>query len=485
MMRRLILGDGSVGRTLADHVIGQPGDLFVVTDDRGWVTTLGDSSIPAVEGDPTDPRQYPSAIDIVVVAASDAERNEQIAAIAREVFPEATLITAIGLDATDAQRDRLAALSDQLINPVADVASRLLDATGNSREGRIGHLLSALRSLSKPLAVVAHDNPDPDAIASALALAKISESVGVPAEACYFGEITHQENKALVNLLSLPLRHLTTETFSADDYGAIALVDHSRPGVNDSLPLETAVRFVVDHHPPRAPLDETSSYLDIRPGVGSTSTIMVEYFQRLGMIPDEPLATALLYGIQTDTKQFTREVSEADFVAAAFLSRYADERALARIESPSVSSSVLGTLATAIRERDVRGTALATCVGRLTDRDALAQAADELLNMDGITTVLVFGYTEGVIYVSGRTRGSTIDLGETLREALGQIGSAGGHANMAGAQLSMGILESAEQEAELSDIVHELVAERFFEALETAPGPATYMIDPPLRFQTE
>ena len=467
MISRLILGDGAIGSSLVEHAVGHPGTLFVVTDDAGWVTTLRDSTIPAVESDPTDPTQFPSYADFVVVADSSVERTERIVTVARETFPEATISVVIGVEATAEQRKRLTERADHAIDPTRDVIDRVLDTVGGSQPGQMHRLLAEIRPLSKPLAVVAHDNPDPDAIASALALAKIAESVGVPADACYFGEISHQENRALVNLLSLSMRRLDPSAFDPDDYGAIALVDHARPGVNDSLPPETPVSIVIDHHPPRVPLESGGRYLDVRPEVGSTSTIMVEYLRRLGLTPDETLSTALLYGIQTDTKRFTREVSQADFEAASFLSAFASEETLRRIESPSVTPAVLDTLATAIDEREIRERALASCVGRIGDRDALAQAADELLNMEGVSTVIVFGYLDGTIYVSGRARGPDVDLGETLRDALGQIGSAGGHANMAGAQLPLGLLESTEDDASLSAVVRELVAERFFAALDS------------------
>ena len=228
------------------------------------------------------------------------------------------------------------------------------------------------------------------------------------------------------------------------------------------------------------PIDKTDRYVDIRPTIGSTSTIITEYVRRLGITPDERLATALLYGIQTDTKGFTREVSTADFEAASELSEIANSDDLKRIESPSISGSVVDTLATAIERRDVRGSVLATCVGPITDRDALAQTADDLLNMEGITTVVVYGYTDETIYVSGRTRGTPLDLGAVLREALDRIGSAGGHANMAGAQLPLGILSGADESEDLTSVVHELVAERVFAAIESATGPTEYMINPPL-----
>ena len=484
MMRRLVLGDRAVGSTVASHVADQPGKLYVVTDDRGWVTTLREDGVRAVEGDPTDESNYPDMADTVVVAAADPIRHGRIAMRAREVFPAATLLSIRHDDATESHAEQLGAVADRYIDPVSDITDRLLDVAGGVHGDRMARLLSVLRPLSAPLAVVTHDNPDPDAIASAIALTHIADRVGVDSEAYYFGEITHQENRALVNLLSLPLTETSTESFSPEEFGAIALVDHARPGVNDSLPPGTPVQIVVDHHPQRQPIDDREGFLDIRPDIGSTSTIMVEYLRQLGVTPPESLATALLYGIQTDTRQFTRGVSETDFTAAAFLSAHADEDALTRIESPAVSGSVLDTLATAIEAREVRGSALASCVGEITDRDALSQAADELLTMEGVETVIVFGYDDETIYVSGRSRGSGVDLGETLREALGQVGSAGGHATMAGAQVPIGVLGAVEEWETLSVVVHDTIAGRFFETLDTAPAPGQYG-DPLVRFPPE
>ena len=469
---------------VASHAATKPGTLYVVTDDSGWVTTLRDTGIHAVEGDPTDASTYPDVVDTVLVAADDPERHSRIAMIAREVFPDATLVSVRHAGATESYDEQLVAVTDRLVDPTTEMTDRLLAAAGPDHGGRMARLLSTLRMLSKPLAVVTHDNPDPDAIASAIALTRIAERFGVDSEAYYFGEISHQENRALVNLLSLSLTATTPESFSVEEFGAIALVDHARPGVNDGLPPETIVRFVIDHHPQREPIDERGGYLDIRPAMGSTSTIMVEYFQQLAITPDESLATALLYGIQTDTDGFTRGVAPADFEAAAFLSEYADERALTKIESPTMSHTVADTLAAAIADREVRGTALASCVGRLSERDALPQAADKLLDMKGVETVIVFGYDEETIYVSGRSRGSAVDLGETLRDALDQVGSAGGHATMAGAQVPMGMLDTVEEWETLSVVVHDTIAGRFFEALDTAPEPGQYG-DPLVRFPPE
>jgi nanoRNase/pAp phosphatase (c-di-AMP/oligoRNAs hydrolase) len=91
--------------------------------------------------------------------------------------------------------------------------------------------------------------------------------------------------------------------------------------------------------------------------------------------------------------------------------------------------------------------------------------------MAGICISIVFGFVDETVYVSGRTRGTDVDLGEVLRDALGAIGSAGGHADMAGAQIPLGILGTVDEESadSLAAIVDEVVAGRLFEVLENPP----------------
>jgi nanoRNase/pAp phosphatase (c-di-AMP/oligoRNAs hydrolase) len=267
-----------------------------------------------------------------------------------------------------------------------------------------------------------------------VALQRLAESFGVTAEVCYYGRITHQENRAFVNLLEFDLTRLD-DGADLSPYGSFALVDHSQPGVNDQLPAETVVDIVIDHHPPRAPID--ARFVDLRSELGATSTLMAEYLRKFGLTPDVAVATGLLFGIRVDTDDFSRETAVGDFEAAAYLLPWADVGALERIESPSISGETFEVIAAAISNREERGSVVTTYVGEIQDRDALAQAADRLLMMEGVSTTVVYGVMDGVIYVSGRARGTGLDLGETLRDAFDQIGSAGGHADMAGAQIQM------------------------------------------------
>ncbi len=508
MPRRLLLGCSAVGNTLVERAQEDGTDLLAVTDDTGWASTLRDRNVATVEADPTDPSAYPDHASVVLVASDDPTRNVAAAKAARQHYPDALIVAHVGTAPTAEQTDALRSVADRVVDPTEALTERVLDAvnmedpdgstsaTGTLRspeaeqrppeaeqrppeaeqgQGRgerspeteeySPRLVRTVRGLSGPLLVVAHDNPDPDAIASAIGVTRIAERVGVSADACYGGEIAHQENRAMVNLLDLSLK--TFGEVDPSEYGGIALVDHSRAGINDSLSEDATVDIVIDHHPPRGPIEGT--FVDIRPDAGATSTLITEYLSRLGIEPERALATALLYGIRIDTRDFTREVSIPDFTAAASLVPHVDESTLERVESPSVSAETLRILAEAIERRDIRGSIVASCVGEITDRDALAQAADRLLDLEGVSVTFVYGYMDGVIYGSARTRGTDLDIGEVLRDALEQAGSAGGHANMAGAQVPLGILEGVSEDEELSDVVEAFVSGRFFEALDDPP----------------
>ena len=475
MNTRLVLGCGSLGHALIEELRRTPGDLHVITGDEGRVDSLRGENVPADLGAYDDPgvvaevkEEDVPTVSSVVVAGDDPVRNQQAVETARELYPGATVVAYVGHDSTEEQREALGVLADRVIDPNDIVPEHILQAAG--RGGlRLRQLHRIVRGLDGPLAVVMHDNPDPDAIASACALAQIAENAGCEAEPCYYGEISHQENLALVNLLEYDLTNLDPDE-DLSRFAGFALVDHSRPGVNDQLPTDTAVDIVVDHHPPREPIE--ARFVDLRSDIGATSTLLTDYLRRLDVEPSRQVASGLLYGIRIDTKDFRREVSVDDYDAASFLLPYADTATLERVESPSISVDTLATVGRAITNRRVNGEVLTSCVGRLRSRDALAQAADRLLDLRDVTTTLVYGFRDGTIYMSARTRGTDLDVGETLREAFSQIGEAGGHADMAGAQIPLGLLGTVEEDADedLSSVIADVVTDRFFETLRSRPN---------------
>ncbi|MCU4741794.1 DHH family phosphoesterase [Halobacteria archaeon AArc-m2/3/4] len=472
MVSRLVLGCGSVGQRIVEQLPERDGSLLVVAENADIVETLRDDNVPAQQGDPTDPNAFGDVDEpmVVLVAGDRTDRNRLTLERAHEQFPNAVLVVYAGGNFTGENRAVIEELADRIVDPTQSLADRILEESTSAEASKALALRRQLSTIEGTLAVVMHDNPDPDAIASAVALTDLAAAVDVEAQACYFGEISHQENRAMVNLLDLDLRNLSSED-SLGEYSAFALVDHSRPGVNDQLPPELHVDIVIDHHPPRGPVP--GEFVDLRENAGATSTVMTEYIERFGLDFPRRTATALLYGIRVDTNDFTREVSAIDFRAAATLLPAVDQSVLEQVEEPTVEGETLETIARAIKKRTQRGTVVVSSAGYITDRDSLPQAAEQLLNMEGVNTTLVYGFIDEMVFLSARSRASEIDLGETLRDAFDQIGSAGGHADMAGAQLEVGSLggvDDQEQVDSILSVVEEVITDRFFEAIRTRPG---------------
>jgi len=450
MLSRLVLGAGPTALTLVDAVSDDADELVVVRGDQTDRRVLADLDI--------DP-------DTVMIAADDPAANVAAAEPVASLFPDAFVLGYAGRGATDAQADQIRAVADRFVDPATAFTDHLEQTVGDSGT-RVRKLQRVLRDIDGKLAIVTHDNPDPDAIGSAVALAELAQRAGCAVSVCYYGEIAHQENRAFVNLLDYDLTNLDGDPDALDGFGGFALVDHSRPGVNDQLPSDLDIDVVVDHHPPRLPVE--ARFVDLRSGVGATSTLLVDYFRRLDIDIPGPIATGLLFGIRVDTKDFRREVAADDFEAAAHLVPRADMNALQRIEDPSISAETLSTIGRAIANREQEGSVLLSCVGEITDRDALAQAADKLLDLDGIQATMVYGVTDGTIYASARARGADLDLGEAMRDAFGQIGSAGGHADMAGAQITLGVLDTVDdRDQSLHEIVRSVVNDRFLDAVDS------------------
>jgi nanoRNase/pAp phosphatase (c-di-AMP/oligoRNAs hydrolase) len=486
MDTRLVVGCGSIGHGLVEVMGTYPGTLLVIDEDERRVERLREEGVPATHIERIDVgtlREQAGDVGTVFVADDDALTNLRAVQAVRQAFPEALVLAYAGEDPDPEVVADLRSLADRVVDPGTATAGFLMDRIGDDGL-QIRQLRQVFWDIDDTLAIVTHDNPDPDAIASAVALQRIATSLGVDAEVCYYGRISHQENRAFINLLDLDLCRLDPDS-DLDSYGGFALVDHSRPGVNDQLPTDTDIDIVIDHHPPRAPVD--ARFVDLRSSVGATSTLLVQYLQQFGLGLDETVSTALLFGIRVDTRDFSREVSIADFEAAASIVPTADIGTLERIESPSISSDTMETVASAISNRKRRGAILTSCVPDLNDRDALAQAADRLLDLEDVSATVVFGVIDGVIYVSGRARGTDLDLGEALRDAFDQIGSAGGHADMAGAQIPVTETtlatdpdapigepddEPSGDDAPSTDL-ETFVTERFYEALESRPRRET------------
>ncbi|HEX9795732.1 MAG TPA: bifunctional oligoribonuclease/PAP phosphatase NrnA [Anaerolineales bacterium] len=268
--------------------------------------------------------------------------------------------------------------------------------------------------------IVLQEYPDPDAISSAMAHRWISRRFDIESDIVYGGQISHQENRALVKLTGLDLiRYRDGIDIGAYD-GAVFLDNQGTTAGEIVAALQQArvpILAVIDHHEPQGVLQPQLK--DIR-RIGATASMYASYLREglLELDPEEPedvkVTTALMHGIMSDTGDFLR-ATEADFEGAAFLSRYRDIGLLEQIMSQSRTEQTMRILQRALESRQlVNGNAIVG-VGTFDarDRDAIPQAADLLLTESQVHTAIAFGILlreEGEPLMVGSLRTSKLTM---------------------------------------------------------------------------
>ncbi|MDY6777078.1 MAG: DHHA1 domain-containing protein, partial [Candidatus Nanohaloarchaea archaeon] len=191
--------------------------------------------------------------------------------------------------------------------------------------------------------------------------------------------------------------------------------------------------------------EDIAAFLDVREDWSSTASIMYDHLSRLGIDPEQDVATALVHGINSDTGQLDvakDSVHPGDFEAVASLLGAADKSVLADIENTTKSVDTIETIAKAIRNRKRDGATLFSYVEDVEDEDAIAQAAEELVDTEGIERTIIAGVTETGVRISSRNTGDQYDVGALMGEKFGDDGelgaydcTGGGHKDMAGANI--------------------------------------------------
>jgi nanoRNase/pAp phosphatase (c-di-AMP/oligoRNAs hydrolase) len=298
----------------------------------------------------------------------------------------------------------------------------------------LGQLLDAVAGASSVL-IVPHNDPDPDAIASALGLRHLlAEAASLPAQIEYAGIIGRSENKALVRYLGRPLRQLAPADLKQATH--IALVD-TQPGAgNNPLPAGLQPAIVVDHHDWR---QETAGapFSDVRPDIGATSTIITEYLQAAGQEPPPPLATALFYGIKTDTMGLWRGAGLADVAAYYYLQPLVEIEGLLEIASARLPAAYFQSFVQAFQSAQVYDSVVLSYIGPMAYPDLAAEIADLLSRLEGIQWVLCMGTYNDSLNLSVRSRSRRAGAGQLVRAVVGDLGIAGGHGTMAGGHVPL------------------------------------------------
>jgi nanoRNase/pAp phosphatase (c-di-AMP/oligoRNAs hydrolase) len=301
-------------------------------------------------------------------------------------------------------------------------------------QARLEALRAAVAGVSQVL-IVPHNDPDPDAIAAALGLRYLlAEVAQVDSRIAYRGIVGRAENKALVRYLGRPLHKLTVGDLRPGQ--AVALVD-TQPGTgNNPLPPAQAPLLVFDHHPVQGSMSGVA-FVELRPDVGAVSTILLEYLRAAELDLPQPLATALFYGIKTDTAGLARGTSAADVEAYFHLQPQIDVEALGKIETAQVSQEYFRRLDYALHAARIYGQAVISYAGPMPRPDLAAELADLLLRLEGARWVICSGAYEDLLVVAVRSRAPLGGAGHLVRAIVDEGGTAGGHDIMAGGQIPL------------------------------------------------
>ena len=270
---------------------------------------------------------------------------------------------------------------------------------------------------------------DPDAIASAMAVRRLLwRKVASVTIACT-NVIKRPDNLTMLCLLGVRL--VLFEEVEIDRFSKFVVVD-SQPSHDEQFAAQSA-DVIIDHHPDAG---DTAGFKDIRPAYGATASILTEYLRAAGIKPSAKLATGLFYAIKTDTDNFARKALFEDVKAFQFLFRYANKHMARKIEQSDLKPEFLKYFKIALEEKRRRKGKLFAHLGNVSSPDVCVLVADFFMRVSSVTWSIVSGRCNKKLVVIFRNDGIRKNAGGLAILSFGHLGSAGGHRNMARAEIA-------------------------------------------------
>lgn len=317
---------------------------------------------------------------------------------------------------------------------------------------RSDRFLAGVQSAQR-VVFVSHVQPDPDSLGSMWGLAHLArERLRKPTVLTQDGGIFRAENRAMVDLLKLDLTPVAAVKRQPGD--AVVMVD-SQPGTGRHS-VNGAVAAVIDHHVTPGDLGGVA-FADVRPEVGATCTIVTGYLMEQRVAIPQSLATALLYGIETELNGFPREGAAADDDAIARLYPLADKDLLAQIRHARLPRTHFDVLAQALRTATVHGRLVFAWVDPLGAPEQAAEVVDFLVRYEEVDWAVCGGVIGNKVVLSARAARANARAGEMLAEAVGPLGRAGGHERRAGGCVTLPDSSPATLAAVREDLTRRIV----------------------------
>ena len=395
------------------------------------------------------PDHQPTAILILEEIICDDDPVNSL----KQIWPESPILSTVELEGCE-----LISVDDLTVGLLKEKLKTI-----DRKQGASDVMKKLHEKDNSKILIVCHDNPDPDSLASAMAMKHICESIGHEATIVHGGIIEHQQNRGMVKLLDLELRRIILDWEIEDlikEFDMVMCVDFNKAGANNILPSSCHPTIVIDHH--TSEIRPNGEVILVRPEFAATSSLVATIAMTSGMEITKEIATALTFGIRTDTLGFTRSFNELDLKALSWLREWVDWNLLRSFESPPRSKEVLEIFRLALNELETYDNLMLVPIRNLANRDALSQVADFLLPSEGVEIVVTYGVRRNKIILSARSSNQEINIGTILESSFDE-GRAGGHKVMAGGQIPFEDI-NASNDDEAMENIHEILKNIFLGA---------------------
>jgi nanoRNase/pAp phosphatase (c-di-AMP/oligoRNAs hydrolase) len=421
---------------MLDEILLPGFEIEFIVDTRVQTRRLHDAGVTVTFGDPRRTDTYLKA-DLTpgtcVIIEDNARRSlKKVLEAVRDAGGTLVYVLGLGAAATAKRADELRAdfpdvsylsMSELFGGPLLTEFSRSLT------RARVQQYQRYFSDADRVLILLHHD-PDPDALASGLALRNVLRRTKTTAIIGAIQGVTRPENQRMVSLLDLHVERITPASLA--EFDRIAMVDVQPHYFGD---LIDRVDLVIDHHPEQT--GYTAVFKDIRPEYGSTSTILTEHLRAVDVNISERTATAMLYAIKSDTLFFNRQTNRVDLEAFSYLYPLADAQMIRKMEGAEVTRERLEYVIKAYQNGTLFDQVFCAYLGSLPREDFIPYVADFFLQLEDVRWTIVAGAVNNSLVISVRNLGYSKNAGEFVRRYFAEIGSAGGHRAMAKAVMPL------------------------------------------------
>jgi nanoRNase/pAp phosphatase (c-di-AMP/oligoRNAs hydrolase) len=292
---------------------------------------------------------------------------------------------------------------------------------------RFDELVALLSRAPGELFIQTHDVPDPDAIAAAHGLRLLLKEKGIESRIVYAQEIEKADSRKMLELFDIQLwPYSCVSDVEAEDW--VVLVDVQKGNTNLRC-LNIIEVASIDHHELKA--DAGYRFIDVRPDVGASSSIVAQYYFESGIMPSRLCATALLYGIFVDTDNLTRAVSPLDVEMFYHLHAYSDPELIKKIRGNQITLADLRLYAEAFRTVEVYGPMAFLKLDDAND-GLIGASSDIVLSLEGVDLAIAYSLRPSGVKISVRSINAAMPANAFVRSLVEDMGFGGGHNHMAG-----------------------------------------------------